>query len=90
MRTVVFPVFQQQQMAGPTDLGRILVRGWCPVVRYVDDAVASMAIAAAWRIDQTGQQQRLAVFAGQIAVDKRFGSVVTTTTLFNLIDRRYG
>ena len=57
------------------------------VAGNLNDAVTTVAVTATGRVDQSGQQQRLAMFTGQVTVDQRRRCVVAGTTLLDLVDR---
>ena len=88
MRAVLFPVLEQDLVAGATHLGRILVRRRGPALVHLHDAMIAMAVAAAGRRNEAGQKQRLAVLTGQAVLDQFGRIVVATATVLDLVDRR--
>jgi hypothetical protein len=53
------------------------------------DLVVAMTIAATRGIDETGQQQGLAVLTGQVAINELDWVIVARATVLNLVDGRY-
>ncbi len=66
------------------------MRGGGPVRVGLENLVIAMAITAARRIDQSGAQQRPAVFAGQVAIHQLRRIIVAGTAVLDLVDRRHG
>ena len=58
------------------------------VAACLGDAVRTMAVAATRRIDQPGQEQRLAVHAGQVAVHEAGRLVMAATAVLDLVDNK--
>ncbi len=83
------PVLEQHEVAGAAHLRRVVVLRRRTARIDFHDAVIAVAVAAARRIDQAGQQQRAAVLARQVPVDQFGRIVVARTALLDLIDRRY-
>ena len=76
-------------MTGPAHLRRVLVRSRRFDLVDRNDPVATVTVTAAWRIDQAGQKQRLAMLTGEIAVNQLGRFAVADTTILNLIDLGY-
>ena len=66
------------------------MRRGCLFLINLKNSVITVAIAAAGRVDQSGQEQRFAVFTGQIAVDKLRRLAVALAAALDLVDGRHG
>lgn len=76
-------------MACATGRWRVIHRSGRFIVGGHVDCMAAVAVATARRINQSGNQQRLAVLAGEIAADQVFGFIMTGPAISDLADGRH-